>query len=287
MTNPITKLRLKSPAKLNLFLHIVGRRPNGYHELQTVFQLIDLCDELIFSPREDDLIVLTCNQPELITSDNLIIKAADSLRPATPVQGFDIHLNKVIPLGGGLGGGSSNAATTLLALNQLWNLNFSEDELLSKALKLGADVPIFVKGQNCWAQGIGEELTPIDLPDQAYLIVCPGVHVSTPKLFSSPHLTRNTKPITIRDYQQGVATHNDFEPLVRSEYPAVETAFKLLANFGQPKLTGTGACVFISCQSLQEAKNLVEFCSPTMVAFAAQGLRVSPLHTEYWGVAKR
>jgi 4-diphosphocytidyl-2-C-methyl-D-erythritol kinase len=277
---------VKSPAKLNLFLHITGRRPDGYHALQTIFQLIDLCDEMTFTPRDDDQIILTCNLPELATQDNLILKAARALKQDRTLPGFTIHLNKIIPMGGGLGGGSSNAATALIVLNRLWELNLSEEALLAHAMTLGADVPVFVKGITAWGEGIGEELTPIELPEQAYLIVQPPVHVSTPKLFSSPHLTRNTKPITIRDYQQGSPTHNDFESLVRADYPAVQAAFDKLATLGNPRLTGSGACLFITCNTLQEAKNLVGQCAPPMVAFAAQGLRYSPLHTAFWGVAK-
>lgn len=278
---------IKSPAKLNLFLHVIGRRPDGYHDLQTIFQLIDLCDELSFTPREDDRLVLTCSIPELATQDNLILKAAHAIKPQRPVQGFDIHLNKIIPLGGGLGGGSSNAATALIVLNHLWGLNLSEENLLSHAVNLGADVPVFVKGVTAFGEGLGEVLTPIETPNHAFLIVQPPVHVSTPKLFASPHLTRNTKPITIRDYQQGVPTHNDFESLVLAEYPAVKAAFEELSLLGQPKLTGSGACLFITCKTLQEAQDLVGQCKPPMVAFAAQGLRESPLHTTFWGVAKR
>jgi len=268
-----------SPAKLNLFLHITGQRPDGYHLLQTVFQLIDLCDEITFTPRIDDQIVLTSNLPELATQDNLILKAAHAIKPEKSISGMNIHLNKKIPLGGGLGGGSSNAATTLIVLNRLWELNLSEDQLLEIAIKLGADVPVFVKGLNAWAQGIGEQLTPIDLPQKAFLIVQPPVHISTPKLFASPHLTRNTKPITIRDYQQGIATHNDFESLVRAQYPEIQAAFEHLSKFGKPRLTGSGACIFLTCNTLQEAQDLVGQCPPPMVAFAAQGLRESPLHS--------
>lgn len=279
-------ITVKSPAKLNLFLHITGRRPDGYHQLQTVFQLIDLCDEMTFTPRADHQITLSCNLPELVSEDNLILKAARALSLKQNLPGFDIHLNKIIPMGGGLGGGSSNAATTLIALNHLWELKLTEEALLALAVKLGADVPLFVKGVNAWAEGIGEELTPIELPERAYLIIQPPVHVSTPKLFSSPHLTRNTKTITIRDYQQSAATRNDFESLVRAQYPAVEAAFEALSSLGSPRLTGSGACLFITCQSLQEAKNLLVQCPPPMVAFAAQGLRESPLKTAFWGVAK-
>lgn len=276
-----------SPAKLNLFLHITGRREDGYHLLQTVFQLIDLCDEMTFTPRQDDQIFLTCSKPELASDDNLILKAARAIKPAGVVPGFDIHLKKIIPLGAGLGGGSSNAATTLIVLNRLWELNLSENELLAIAVKLGADVPIFVKGLTSWAEGIGEILTPIETPHKAFLIVKPDVHVSTPKLFASPHLTRNTKPITIRDYQQGISTHNDFETVVLTEYPAVQAAFDQLKPLGQPRLTGSGACLFITCNTLQEAQDLVGQCEPLVVAFAAQGLTESPLHTAFWGVAKR
>lgn len=275
-----------SPAKLNLFLHITGQRPDGYHTLQTVFQLIDLCDEISFTPRNDNQIVLTCNLPELATGDNLILKAAHAIKPQSNIKGCDIHLNKVIPMGGGLGGGSSNAATTLLALNHLWDLNLSETELLAHALKLGADVPVFVKGLTCFAEGIGEKFTPLETPASAFFIAQPPVHVSTQKLFSSTHLTRNTKPITIRDYQAGVPTHNDFESVVRAQYPEINAVFEQLGHLGQPKLTGTGACIFITCQSLQQAQELVGQCAAPVVAFAAQGLRESPLNTAFWGVAK-
>lgn len=279
--------KLKSPAKLNLFLHITGKRPDGYHNLQTVFQLIDLCDILTFSKRDDKQLNILCDNPELVTADNLIIKAANALLGEREMPfGVDIHLEKHIPMGGGLGGGSSNAATTLLALNKAWDLNYNEQQLIDIAAKLGADVPVFVKGLNAFGEGVGEQLTPINLPEQCFLVLNPQTHVCTKTLFSQPELTRDTKPITIRDYLEGEPTHNDFTNIVCQLYPEVQAAFEALHPFGQPRLTGTGGCVYVTCDTMRQAQDLIGQIPKRMVAFATQGLRESPLHNAFWGVAK-
>lgn len=243
----MTSICVPSPAKLNLFLHITGQRDNGYHELQTIFQLIDLCDELEFQINHDAVIHVT-GLDAVEQASNLIYRAAQALKPFCDAKmGCHIGLNKHIPMGAGLGGGSSNAATTLLVLNQLWQCQLDEQQLLKIAAKLGADVPIFVYGKNAWAEGIGEIITPLaDLPEKRYLILKPDCFISTQALFSQKTLTRNSKPSKFAAYQQNPSHFgNNFEQLARSLYPEVEQAFQYLNQYGQAKLTGTGACVFV------------------------------------------
>ena len=238
-------IRVPSPAKLNLFLHITGRRDNGYHELQSIFQLIDLTDWLEFS-QTDDLIISIDGLSSVDLEQNLIYKATQILKPfATKLTGLKIAIEKNIPMGAGLGGGSSNAATTLIVVNQLWQCGLSIEQLAELGVKLGADVPIFVHGRNAWAEGIGEHLTFIDLDQKQYIVLKPDCFISTQLLFSQKTLTRDTKPTKFCAYQLTPFNFgNNFEPLARSLYPEVNEAMQYLDQFGNAKLTGTGACVF-------------------------------------------
>ncbi|MEZ2902504.1 4-(cytidine 5'-diphospho)-2-C-methyl-D-erythritol kinase [Acinetobacter terrestris] len=238
-------IRVPSPAKLNLFLHITGRRDNGYHELQSIFQLIDLTDWLEFS-QTDDLTISIAGLSSVDLEQNLIYKATQILKPfATKLTGLKIAIEKNIPMGAGLGGGSSNAATTLIVVNQLWQCGLSIEQLAELGVKLGADVPIFVHGRNAWAEGIGEHLTFIDLDQKQYIVLKPDCFISTQLLFSQKTLTRDTKPTKFCAYQLTPFNfRNNFEPLARSLYPEVNEAMQYLDQFGIAKLTGTGACVF-------------------------------------------
>ncbi|MFH7809837.1 4-(cytidine 5'-diphospho)-2-C-methyl-D-erythritol kinase [Acinetobacter sp. BSP-153] len=238
-------IRVPAPSKLNLFLHITGRRENGYHELQSIFQLVDLCDWLEFESRPDQQIYIEgLNSVDL--NQNLIYKATQILKPyAQTATGLSIHLEKNIPMGAGLGGGSSDAATTLIVVNQLWQCGLNTEQLADLAVQLGADVPIFVHGLNAWAEGIGEHLTFIDLDQKQYIVLKPDCFISTQLLFSQKTLTRNTKSSTFCAYQLKPSDFgNNFEPLARSLYPEVDEAMQYLDQFGVAKLTGTGACVF-------------------------------------------
>lgn len=242
MSNHI--LTLPAPAKLNLFLHITGRRPDGYHLLQTVFQLLDYGDELSFSLRDDDLIRLHCDNPELSGDNNLVMRAALMLRDHCDChQGVDIELIKHIPAGAGLGGGSSDAATTLVALNRLWQCGLSQQQLAGIGLSLGADVPVFVNGRSAWAEGVGEQLTPVPLPALYYLVLTPACHVSTSAIFSHQELTRDTRPIKMAAFLAG-QSRNDCEMLVRTLYPEVNAALEWLGKFAPARMTGTGSSVF-------------------------------------------
>lgn len=276
----MTPLTLSAPAKLNLFLHITGRRNDGYHELQTIFQLLDYGDTLTFKRKESGKVSLTCSNPKLANDDNLIIKAVRLLElhcgQSLPV---DIHLEKVLPMGGGIGGGSSDCATTLLALNHLFALNLTPETLIELGAQLGADVPVFVNGKTAWADGIGEKLSPIDMLPKTYLVLHPNVHVSTPKLFGHPELTRNTPISKIRPALANEG-HNDFEPLVRKLYPDIENAFKAASQYGLARLTGTGACLFMEALNKEDAQNklrAIQAEHPTISGFIAQGISTSPV----------
>ncbi len=239
-------LRVPSPAKLNLFLHITGRRADGYHELQTIFQLIDLYDWLTFEQTEHlDIRIEGLNNVDL--EQNLIFKATQILKPfAKTPTGLKISIEKHIPMGAGLGGGSSNAATTLIVLNQLWQCGLTIEQLAELGLKLGADVPVFVHGKNAWAEGIGERLTWVNLAQKQYIVLKPDCFISTQLLFSQKTLTRNEKAFKFCAYQQTLSDFkNNFEPLARSLYKEVDEAMQYLDQLGVAKLTGTGACVFV------------------------------------------
>jgi len=239
-------IRVPSPAKLNLFLHITGRRENGYHELQSIFQLIDLYDWLEFEPSADDAIQIE-GLASVDLQQNLIYRAIQLLKPyAQTPCGLKIRLEKNIPMGAGLGGGSSNAATTLIVINQLWQCGLNVEQLADLGVKLGADVPIFVHGKNAWAEGIGEHLTFIDLDQKKFIVLKPDCFISTQLLFSQKALTRDTKSTKFCAYQlKPFNFGNNFELLARSLYPEVDEAMQYLDQFGIAKLTGTGACVFI------------------------------------------
>ncbi|AJQ96410.1 4-(cytidine 5'-diphospho)-2-C-methyl-D-erythritol kinase [Gynuella sunshinyii] len=270
-------LKLLSPAKLNLILHINHRLDNGYHHLQTLFQLLNYGDEMSFYSTESECITLTPEFPGLPLEQNLIYKAARLLQQHTGCHfGCNIQITKKLPQGGGVGGGSSNAATTLVALNHLWRTQLKADELAKLGLQLGADVPVFVHGHSAWAEGVGEKLIPVDLPHKWFLVIKPNTHVATAQIFRHPDLTRNTPLITIHTAltQDG---QNDCENLVRSLYPEIEKAFKRLAQYGTPKLTGTGACVYTECSSKAEAEQILADISPEFEGFVAEAMNKSPL----------
>ncbi|HEY9135415.1 MAG TPA: 4-(cytidine 5'-diphospho)-2-C-methyl-D-erythritol kinase [Pseudomonadales bacterium] len=274
-------LILPSPAKLNLCLHIVNQRPDGYHNLQTVFQFINLCDELSFEITDDSRIKLVDALPNVPKADNLIYRSAKLLQQHSQCKlGARISLHKHIPMGGGLGGGSSNAATTLLALNQLWQTDLNTEQLMALGLKLGADVPVFIGGKAAWGEGVGEKLTAIDLPENWYLVLHPDCHVDTAKVFKHKDLTRNSPPITIAAFL-AEGGHNDCENVVRLNYPKVDSALKLLNKFGNARMTGTGACVFCTFESESEAcAAQAEISKASEIkSFVVKGLNVSPLST--------
>lgn len=283
----MSTLSLPSPAKLNLFLHVTGRRPDGYHDLQTVFQLLDYGDTLDFEPTDDAAIVLEPPLPGVPAEDNLIVRAARLLQAKTGCRrGARIALHKRLPLGGGIGGGSSNAATTLLALDRLWELNLGLDELAALGLQLGADVPVFVHGRSAWAEGVGERLQPVALGPRNYLILVPPCSVSTARIFSHEALTRNSSPITIAAFLRE-GGRNDCEPVVRKLYPEVDFALEWLSEHnpsqtgsphGGARMTGTGACVFATFPTRAAAESVAGQLPPGYGGFVAQGVDISPTH---------
>jgi len=265
-----------SPAKLNLFLHINARRKDGYHELQTVFQLLDLADNLEFcipDPAPAGLLSLQCDEPSVPLTDNLILRAARHLRDFAqlPCASASIRLTKRIPMGAGLGGGSSNAATTLLALNELWELNLSTSQLAEIGLDLGADVPVFVHRSSAWAEGIGEILQPIELPAYYYVILWPGISVSTAAIFSHQQLTRDSATIKIADFLAG-RVRNDCEAVVCQAYPEVRDALEWLGKYGAARLTGTGSCVFASFNEKVEAEEIIAKVPVRFKGILARGI---------------
>ena len=272
----MTILRVPSPAKLNLFLHIVGRRDNGYHELQSIFQLIDLYDWISFETIEEDQIQVE-GLAEVKLEQNLIYRASQYLRPhAKTPCGLKISVEKNIQMGAGLGGGSSNAATTLIVLNQLWQCGLNDEQLAAYGVQLGADVPIFIFGQNAWAEGVGEHLSFIDLAQKQFIVLKPDCFISTQLLFSQKTLTRDTKPTTFCAYQLEPSLFgNNFEPLARQLYPEVEEAMQYLDQFGQAKLTGTGACVFTEVIQEMNVKQILQ--NAPCKAYLVNGLAESPL----------
>ncbi len=275
------KLTCLAPAKLNLFLHVVGRRPDGYHLLQTLFRFIGLYDTLHFSLREDGVVNRT-NRIEGVAEDqDLCVRAARLLQSETGCRlGVDITLEKYIPMGGGLGGGSSDAATTLIALNRLWALGLSRERLMQLGLSLGADVPVFVFGESAFAEGVGEQLKAYPLPEVWYVVLCPPVHVPTAEVFSHPELTRDTVSITMRalESRQKQQLHNDLQSLVCRLYPEVANYLASLNNFGEAKMTGSGACVFAEFASQRQAEDVLQKLPQEMRGVVAQGLVKHPLH---------
>ena len=274
----VNRLILPAPAKLNLFLHITGRREDGYHNLQTVFQLLDYGDELQFESRRDSAIRLNADIPGLATQDNLVARAACLLQRTTHTNyGASILLRKRLPLGGGIGGGSSDAGTTLLALNRLWHLNLTTAQLAELGRQLGADVPVFVYGHSAWAEGVGEQLQALQLPSFWYLVIVPDCQISTARIFAHKDLTRDTRNITVAAFlEQG--GRNDCQKLVRSLYPEVDQALCWLDQFGHARMTGTGACVFASFDSKADADNVLQQLPPGMRGFVARGVNQSPAH---------
>ena len=266
-----------APAKLNLFLHVTGRRADGYHDLQTVFQLLDWGDDIGIEITDDVRVERIEGPAGISPADDLAVRAARALQAATSVRhGARIRVRKRIPVGGGLGGGSSDAATTLLVLNRLWGTALKPAELAALGLGLGSDVPIFVHGSSAWAEGRGEELTPLELPPAWYLVVWPGVAVATAGIFQAPELTRNSPLITIRALSPG-QTRNDCEPLVRSRYPPVAAALDWLGARTSARLSGTGSCVFASFASAAEAERVAARVPDEWRAYVARGVNQSPL----------
>ena len=298
---------LAAPAKLNLFLHVIGRRPDGYHLLQTVFRLIDLCDLLDIDTRSDGQIVRETDMVGVAHDDDLVVRAAKALQRHTGIKlGAQIGVRKRIPSGGGLGGGSSDAATVLIALNRLWQTRLTRQALMQLGLGLGADVPFFIFGQSAFAEGIGEELTALDLPQQAYLVVQPMQHVPTQGIFQDPDLTRNTDPVKIMDFsgRQIVTSlgfgRNDLQPIVLKRYPVVRQALDWLnkaefsANGFKARMTGSGACLFLSFPDATQAESarqrllakistdfsdtaMADTPSPIQSVLVCNGLDVHPL----------
>lgn len=270
-------IRVPSPAKLNLFLHITGRRENGYHELQSIFQLIDLYDWLEFERTDNNSIQIEgLNSVDL--EQNLIYKALQMIKPYVNIDqlGLNIRIEKNIPMGAGLGGGSSNAATTLIVANKIWRCGLNTDQLADLGVKLGADVPIFIHGKNAWAEGIGEHLTFIDLDQKQYIVLKPDCFISTQLLFSQKTLTRDTKPTTFCAYQLEPSLFgNNFEPLARQLYPEVEEAMQYLDQFGQAKLTGTGACVFTEVTDEMNVNDILN--NAPCKSYLVNSLQESPL----------
>ena len=269
-----------APAKLNLFLHVVGRRQDGYHLLQTAFRFIDYGDELTFTVRADGVVRRITPMEGVPAEQDLSVRAARALQRETGCrQGADIGIVKRLPMGGGLGGGSSDAATTLIALNRLWRTGLSRERLQRLALGLGADVPVFVFGQNAFAEGVGERLQALQLPLAWYLILVPELAVSTAEIFSAVELTRNTNAITIAAFSVGQG-HNDLEPVVCGRYPQVARHLKWLHRYGDARMTGSGACVFCAFDSEEQARRVLLELPADMQGFVARGLDRHPLWSE-------
>ena len=280
-----------APAKLNLFLHVTGRRPDGYHLLQTVFQLVDFSDLLHFEVRADDLIRRTTDIPGVPEDSDLIVRAARLLQNAirekagaagitTAASGANIRIEKKLPMGGGLGGGSSDAATTLMALNHLWQGGLSREELMVLGLQLGADVPFFLFGRNAFAEGIGETLQKLDTPALWFVIIQPGVTIPTALIFSSSELTRNTKPVKMTDFSIGTKKlfgKNDLEPVAAKQFPEVADAIKWLSNYGEARMTGSGACVFCGFTQEDQADEVLKQLPNHWKAWKAKAMQEHPL----------
>ena len=269
-----------APAKLNLFLQITGRRDDGYHQLQTVFRLLDWGDTLKLRIRVDGLIVRHGESVKGVAeADDLAVRAARLLQSEAKIgKGADIFVEKCIPAGGGFGGGSSDAATALVALNRLWGLDFDLDRLAGLGLRLGADVPVFVRGDNAWAEGVGETLTPIRLPYACYVLADPGIHVPTGELFQAPDLTRNAAPAKIADFVSGKLLGNAFEPVLRRREPAIEAVFAVLSRIGTPRLTGSGSGCFVEFSDRASAESALAELPEGLHAWITAGVDRSPLH---------
>lgn len=275
-----------SPAKLNLFLHIVGRYANGYHQLQSLFQLLDYGDELAFDCNQTGNIRLLTPMVDVKHDDNLIVRAAHLLQKQWVLKhrdktmllpGCDIYIKKCLPMGGGIGGGSSNAATTLVVLNHLWQTDFTTAELAGFALSLGADVPIFVEGNTAFAEGIGEQLQALPQPEAAYLVVFPQCHVATQAIFNHPDLPRKSEKILAKDYQFS-QTRNDCQQLVCELFPNVAKSLQWLLEYAPSRMTGTGSCVFAQFSDLASARQTQALLPKGTISFTANGVNRSPLH---------
>jgi 4-diphosphocytidyl-2-C-methyl-D-erythritol kinase len=273
--------RWPAPAKLNLMLHVLRRRPDGYHELQTVFQLIDLIDTIDISVREDGVISRPLGAVGLREEEDLVVRAAQALKAASGTRlGASISVHKRIPMGGGLGGGSSDAATTLVALNTMWRTGLTLAEIAAIGVKIGADVPIFVEGRSAWAEGVGERLEPVELgSDSWFLVLFPGVAVPTAAVFQAAELTRNSPPTTMRGFLE-TGGRNDCEAVVRARFPAVAEALDWLARHAPARLTGTGSCVFAKFSRAADAERIAARVPDTWRAFVVRGLDRSPLLDE-------
>jgi 4-diphosphocytidyl-2-C-methyl-D-erythritol kinase len=280
-----------APAKLNLFLHVTGRRPDGYHLLQSVFQLIDRADMLHFDLRDDGRIVRTTDLPGVPAEQDLIVRALHLLadeyqrRTGRSVTGIDVAVEKILPMGGGLGGGSSDAATALMAANYLWQAGFSQDELMALGLPLGADIPFFIFGQTAFAEGVGETLQGVAGPDCWYVVTEPGVSVPTPAIFTATDLTRNSKPVTISDFSRYLSVHgelggfgkNDLQAVAARLFPPVAEAAEWLSGYGQARMTGSGACVFCALSSESKADDVLAQVPARWKAWKAKALAHHPL----------
>ena len=276
-TSSLSELVWPAPAKLNLFLHIVGRRPDGYHLLQTIFQFLDYADEVQLTVRRDGQINRLSSLAGVAPEADLVVRAARMLQAASGSSlGADIHVHKRLPMGGGLGGGSSNAATVLVALNLLWDLGMDSPTLARLGLQLGADVPVFVVGRAAWAEGVGETLTPIDPPEPFFLVIHPGCPVPTAQIFSDPELTRNTPVSTIHGLSLA-ASRNDCEPVTRRLYPAVAQAMDWLGEFAPARMSGTGASIFAPFSSRDAAEQVGNLVPPGWTWFTAAARNRSPL----------
>ena len=273
--------RWPAPAKLNLMLRIVGQREDGYHLLQTVFQFVDLCDWLIFHPAENGEVRLLNTIPGVPEVDDLTVRAAKLLKAETSCGfGVCIEVEKNLPMGGGLGGGSSDAATTLVVLNALWGLNLPKEKLLSMGLTLGADVPVFIYGHSSWGEGVGEKLDKIVIPEQWLVIIKPDCHVETREIFSAKDLTRNSKSITMMGFIGG-DHQNDCVKVVCERYPLVKEALRDLSAFSEARLTGTGACVFAQFDSYDAAADAYHKLKNKWAAYLAKGVNESPLFAKF------
>jgi len=273
-------LVLRAPAKLNLMLHITGRRDDGYHLLETVFQFIDLVDHIEFSANHEGSIERLPGNSSVAAADDILLTTATLLQSRFEVdKGVSIGIDKRIPVGGGLGGGSSDAATCLLALNRLWDLDLSLDQLAGIGLELGADVPVFVYGRAAWASGIGEVLQPIELEEPIYLVIDPKVAVSTAQIFAAQELTRNCDPLTIRAFLRGSGS-NVCEPVVRNLYPQIGEAIDWLSQYAAARMSGTGACVFAAIDSLEQAEVVKSRVPRQWDAYITRALNYNPVHQQ-------
>ena len=273
-------IHCQAPAKLTLFLHVPGRRADGYHLLQTAFQLIDRCDTLDIEVREDQAIVRTNDIPDVPAETDLIVRAARLLQQHTGCKrGANLTLHKILPMGGGLGGGSSDAASTLIALNHLWETNLSKTELMRLGLQLGADVPFFIFGENAFAEGIGEELQPIQTPERWFVIIEPGVQVPTPAIFSAKELTRDTKPVRIADFSSTAKTFwkNDLQTVACALFPVVDEALIWLSQFGNAKMTGSGASIFCAFVDESAADEVIQQTPDRWISWKAKALSRHPM----------